>query len=146
MPADKTTVFIEATEWGEILALSGSEYLQGVEYQDGQRGGNDSCGQSTVYCFVQELHDAPQESVAPQGNPEKLGFGDYSEKPNAWELIWTYRRIRGEANRSLATSACRIGVTPANCNKEVTTIRSDIYSSHAKQQQRNLTTGKAAST
>ncbi|MDZ4656117.1 MAG: FAD-dependent oxidoreductase [Bythopirellula sp.] len=92
---EKPIVFIEATEWGEILALSNMEYLQGVEYVDGERGGNDSCGQSTVYCFVQELHAEPQEHPATRGNPDNLGLGDYSEKPDAWNLIWTYRRIRG---------------------------------------------------
>lgn len=92
---DKPIVFIEATEWGELLALSGKHYLQGVEAEEGMRGGNDSCGQSTVFCFVQELHADPQPQSDMLGDPKELGLGDYSEKPNAWEQIWTYRRIRG---------------------------------------------------
>ncbi len=93
---NKPIVFIEATEWGEVLALSGGNYLQGVESQEGERGGNDSCGQSTVYCFVQELHAEPQPPSAVRGKPDQLGYGDYSEKPGPWEQIWTYRRIRGK--------------------------------------------------
>ncbi len=95
-PAENSVVFIEATEWGEILALSNTQYLQGVEYEEGEPSGNDSCGQSTVYCFVQKLHAEPQEQPATRGNPDRLGLGDYSEKPDAWNLIWTYRRLRGD--------------------------------------------------
>jgi len=90
------TVFIDATEWGEVLALSGANYLQGVEDEDGKLTGNDTCGQSTVYCFVQELHH--EDVAAPVGTiaGKHLGFGDYGNREDAWERIWTYRRIRGE--------------------------------------------------
>jgi hypothetical protein len=89
------TVFIEATEWGELLALSGLPYLQGVEKTASGLECDDTCGQATVYCFAQEILSAP---VAAPDRPvvaENLGYGDYLEKPDAWEKIWTYRRIRG---------------------------------------------------
>jgi hypothetical protein len=91
----RSTVFIDATEWGEVLALSGAPYLQGVEPEDGSIESNDCCGQSIVFGFVQRLHaDAVNEpEVAPA--VEGLGFGDYRDREDAWEQIWTYRRLRG---------------------------------------------------
>ncbi len=89
------SVFVDATEWGELLALSGALYLQGVDTTDGGRQGNERCGQSTVFDFVQELHDGPVDDPAPPVNPDDtMGFGDYAERPDAWSLVWTYRRIR----------------------------------------------------
>ena len=48
-------IFIDATEWGELLALSGADYLQGIaEQYDGDTSGigNDTCGQvvCSLYC------------------------------------------------------------------------------------------------
>ena len=54
--ARRSTVFIDATEWGEVLALSGAPYLLGAEPEDGSLESNDRCGQSIVFGFVQRLH------------------------------------------------------------------------------------------
>lgn len=93
---DGSTVFIDATEWGEILALSGADYLQGVEHEDGGLTGDSTNGQATVYCFVQELLEKPTDQSSPEYSVPGLGYGDYHEKENAWERIWTYRRIKGD--------------------------------------------------
>jgi len=91
-----TTVFLDATEWGEVLALSGKPYLQGVEVSDGSLEGDDRCGQAIVYCFAQELHaDAVAEPDRPV-RADRLGFGSYTGRDDAWNKIWTYRRIRGK--------------------------------------------------
>ncbi len=88
------TIFVDATEWGELLVLSKASYLQGVEFVDGGREGNDHCGQATVFGFVERINSAPTDEPAmPQGLSD-LGFGDYTSKPDAWSLIWTYRRIK----------------------------------------------------
>ncbi len=89
------TVFIDATEWGEVLAISGHDYLQGVEDVDGGLVGHDRCCQATVFCFAQELH--ADEVVEPDRpvHADRLGYGAYRDRPDAWEKIWTYRRIRG---------------------------------------------------
>lgn len=93
---DAATVFIDATEWGELLALSGHPYLQGAEEADGSLEGLDTCGQATVFCFAQELH------AGPVGEPDRpvvateLGYGPYRDRPDAWQKIWTYRRLRGK--------------------------------------------------
>lgn len=88
-------VFIEATEWGEVLALSGADYLQGVEIDETKPECLDTTGQSTVYCFVQEIHNTAQPQPEAGKEVKHLGYGDYQEKPKAWDLIWTYRRIGG---------------------------------------------------
>lgn len=96
--AERPTVFIDATEWGEVLALSGRDYLQGIEESDGSlqcASGDDVCGQATVYCFAQQLHaDVVLEPDRPVRSTD-LGYGAYSDKPDAWTKIWTYRRLRG---------------------------------------------------
>jgi len=91
------TVFMDATEWGEVLALSGHPYLQGAEDADGSLEGSDRCGQATVYCFAQEIHAEPVGEPDREVAAEELGYGAYRDKPDAWEKIWTYRRIRGRA-------------------------------------------------
>jgi hypothetical protein len=91
----RSTVFIDATEWGEVLALSGRRYLQGVEDEDGSLEGRDTCGQATVYCFAQQLHAEPVNEPDRPVAATELGYGAYRDKPDAWEKIWTYRRIRG---------------------------------------------------
>lgn len=94
--ADGATVFIDATEWGELLALSGHPYLQGAEQADGSLDGVDTCGQATVYCFAQELHADPVLEPDRAVKATELGYGPYRDKPDAWAKIWTYRRIRGK--------------------------------------------------
>ena len=91
------TIFIEATEWGEVLALSGLPYLQGVETKPDGLECDDTCGQATVYCFAQELHAEPVNEPDRETRAERLGYGSYASRPDAWEKIWTYRRIRGRS-------------------------------------------------
>ena len=93
----KAPVFIEATEWGEILALTDAPYLQGVETADGGLEGNDRCGQATVYCFVEEFLENPADEPKANVPLDKMGFATYEGRPDAWEQVWTYRRIRGKA-------------------------------------------------
>ncbi len=88
-------VFIDATEWGELLALSGAEYLQGVDSTDGALDGDDTIGQATVFGFVQELHDQATVDTAAAAEAPHLGLGSYADRKNAWNQIWTYRRILG---------------------------------------------------
>lgn len=101
--ADRPTVFIDATEWGEVLALSGKEYLQGVEASDGSLAalpGGDTCGQATVFCFAQELHADPVDEPDRPVCATDMGYGAYRDKPDAWTRIWTYRRLRGRGDPS----------------------------------------------
>jgi hypothetical protein len=90
------TVFLDATEWGEVLVLADAPYLQGIELSDGGPQGDDRCGQATVYCFVQAYRDEPEDEPLADVPMDHLGFGPYRDRPDAWERIWTYRRIRGK--------------------------------------------------
>ena len=104
----RSPVFIDATEWGEVLALSGGDYLQGAEETEGSLECRDRCGQATVFCFVEEFRREPASTSEPPAracgverknktspDDHTLGFGAYRDKPDAWKQIWTYRRIRG---------------------------------------------------
>ncbi len=94
----KSIVFIDATEWGGILALSGRSYLQGVELREGELDGNDRCGQSIVFGFAQRLHAAASSDRAPEFQAIGLGLGKYEERGDAWRKIWTYRRLLGNGS------------------------------------------------
>ena len=98
--AGRKTVFIDATEWGEILALSGVPYLQGMEDSDGGLQGKDTCGQATVFCLVEEFLAEPRREAKRATAVEHLGFGEYRDRSDAWQKIWTYRRIRGRGDPS----------------------------------------------
>jgi hypothetical protein len=98
-PDGKARVLIDATEWGEVLALAGGRYLQGVDASDGGLDGDDRCGQSTVFDFVQRIEPTPVAEPPGPAGVERLGFGSYASKPNAWDLIWTYRRLRGKTDK-----------------------------------------------
>lgn len=95
---DRPTVFVDATEWGEVLALSGKDYLQGIEEADGSLAappGGDTCGQAIVHCFAQELHAEPAGEADRPVRAADMGYGPYRDRPDAWGRIWTYRRLRG---------------------------------------------------
>ena len=95
----RSTIFVDATEWGELLALSGFDYLQGVDRVDGGREGNDTCGQSIVVDIVERINaEATPEPAGPDGVPD-LGYGSYAKFPDAWDRIWTYRRLRGHSEK-----------------------------------------------
>ncbi|QDU88803.1 FAD dependent oxidoreductase [Pirellulimonas nuda] len=97
--AQKPAVFVDATEWGELLALSGAPYLQGTEAEEGETASNDRCGQAITYGFVQEMHAAPVAKHPTMPKIDNLGLGAYRDKPDAWERIWTYRRLRGAQDK-----------------------------------------------
>ncbi len=93
--AGRSTVFLDATEWGEVLALAGGAYLQGVDRVDGGREGNEACGQAIAVGIVERIDPAPTAEPAGPADVPGLGFGSYARFPDAWERIWTYRRLRG---------------------------------------------------
>ena len=93
-PGESRFVVIEATEWGEVLALCGARYMVGVDDYDGATTGDDTNGQATVFGVVQEYHAEPQEEAVPDLGVEHLGFGPYARYPDAWNRIWTYRRLK----------------------------------------------------
>ncbi|HEY6563401.1 MAG TPA: FAD-dependent oxidoreductase [Pirellulaceae bacterium] len=102
----KSTVFIDATEWGEILALSDAPFLQGVEQVDGEPTGDDTIGQCTAFTFVQRFAAFPGDELSITTSDDHFGFGMYHDKPDAWSRIWTYRRIRGSRSEPTPGDLC----------------------------------------
>lgn len=94
----KGKVFIDATEWGELLALSDAAYRIGVEQDDLNQPNVENCGQAITFCLVQELLAEPATEVIQHDPVDRLGYGNYDDRPDAWSRIWTYRRIRGNGD------------------------------------------------
>lgn len=88
-------IFIDATEWGEVLALADAPYLQGAEPSEDALAGDDRLGQATVYGFVQRMHDRPIDDHPEIAPVAGLGYGAYHGRDDAWRKIWTYRRLKG---------------------------------------------------
>lgn len=114
-------VVIDATEWGELLVLSGSSYLQGMERNENApvgQGAQETCGQAIVYPMTLRMNESPQPDSALVGGrwtkeiqPKveaykqslvKRGLLDpgkslYSIATNnrsfSFDDVWTYRRI-----------------------------------------------------
>ena len=114
-------VVIDATEWGEILVLSGSSYLQGMERNDAApvgQGSQETCGQAIVYPMTLRMNETPQPDSALAGGrwvreiqPQveaykqslvKRGLLDAgkslysiatSSRSFSFDDVWTYRRI-----------------------------------------------------
>ena len=99
-------VFIDATEWGEVMALADAPLLQGVEVVDGELATHDTCGQSITYCFVQEMHAAAVADHPAIEDVGNMGLGAYAERPDAWQKIWTYRRIKGDGGEASPGELC----------------------------------------
>lgn len=118
-------VVIDATEFGDVLVLSGANFLQGVEVDENSIGNDDKCGQAIVYPFVLEKktgngplnnHDtnseapnldqvqdpSPSNPDIPPGESDLPNF--YSLGKLNWDKIWTYRRIsaKGAQSRELS--------------------------------------------
>jgi hypothetical protein len=95
----KMPVFIDATEFGDVLVLSGSPWLQGTESTDGAiENDNDTCGQAIVYPIAAVLNAEP---VAEGSNPFKVEHPDFynfktTSRTFSWDEIWRYRRLRGK--------------------------------------------------
>lgn len=98
---DRPAVVIDATEWGEVLALSGAVYLQGVESTEGGTASDDRCGQSIVFPFVEKLNAAPtSDRSVPAASAASRAFYDLAKSPSEstatkWDNIFRYRRIKG---------------------------------------------------
>jgi len=93
-------VFMDLTDWGELLPLSGASYLQGIDEQfDGDTSGkgNDTCGQAFTYSFTeiynrQSSNESSNPYVVP--HPEHYSHG-YA---NSWDSTWTYRRLHSSSS------------------------------------------------
>jgi hypothetical protein len=117
---DRPAVFIDATEWGELLALSGAPYVQGVEPTEGALDSDDTCGQATVFPFAEKLGDAPSDEAGlPEATTASRAFYSMSVGANEsaaskWDKIWRYRRIRGTGAQAGAGDVSLQNWNPGN--------------------------------
>lgn len=92
-------VFVDATEWGEVLALSKADYVQGIDKTDGSLDTVDTCGQATVFDLAEKLVGAPtDERGIPEGTAESrasysLSTPSTKTEQQQWETVFRYRRI-----------------------------------------------------
>ena len=89
-------VFIDATEFGDVMVLAGASFLQGVEKSDGSletEPGYDKAGQATVFPFVMSYNKAASSEAL---NPLPVDHPSfYKLNTSSWDQVWRYRRIRG---------------------------------------------------
>lgn len=93
----KTPVFIDATEFGDILVLSNASYLQGIEESEGLAvNSRPKCGQAAVFPLVMEYGLEPNEETTPKYEVEHPEFYNIKafERRFSWWEVWSYRRIR----------------------------------------------------
>lgn len=88
-------LFVDATEWGELLALADAPYLQGAEPSEDSLDAEDRHGQAMVFGFVQRMHAEPVDDHPAIEPVSGLGYGPYRDRDDAWQKIWTYRRLKG---------------------------------------------------
>jgi hypothetical protein len=81
-------IFIDASENGDLLALSSDAYSQGGE--EGVDAADTTCGQATVFPFVMDGKASRTEPVITPDHPEFYSLGKFT-----WDKIWTYRRLKG---------------------------------------------------
>lgn len=98
----KSPIVIEASAFGDVLALSQASYLQGMEARlDKPETGSphEQCGMAMVFPFVMEYSATP---ATEPGNPFGQVNSNYSlttfSTTHTWESVWTYRRIRSKAS------------------------------------------------
>ncbi|KAL3831763.1 hypothetical protein ACJMK2_023470, partial [Sinanodonta woodiana] len=88
----KPPVVIDATEFGDILAVSGAGFRQGVETPVEESNTTDEkCGQRFTIPFYIKVD---QNTSGPE-NVSSVGQGTYSLDGKSWGVVWSYRRSKG---------------------------------------------------
>eukprot|EP00731_Ephydatia_muelleri_P014007 Em0007g1317a len=89
----QASVFVDATELGDLLAVSGASFAQGWETPDEfSTETTDTCGQAMTYTVFMRWESAK----VPQENFPTPAYNNYSMQGSSWDRIWTYRRSLAE--------------------------------------------------
>lgn len=109
----RVPIVADTTEFGDILALSGASFLQGVETAEGSLTTNDDeCGQAFVFPFAIGYAAQPvAESGAPDTVSDHPAF-DFSRF--SWEYVWRYRRLKGQVAEPLPGDITSQNWNPGN--------------------------------
>ena len=106
---DVRSIYIEATELGDVLSTAGLPWLQGVETPLENSSAVDAgCGQAATLTFYATLlpegqpapPPSPEHPALPAGNDAGLPFSTMSRA--GFEHTWTWRRSYCAGNTSLA--------------------------------------------
>ena len=97
----KFNIFIDASEFGDVLVLSGASYTQGIEKSKNEiRNTYDTCGQATVFPFLQTRDGGAAEETFPL--PAKsAAFYNFKSNGKSYtsDRIWDYRQVASGPRR-----------------------------------------------
>lgn len=88
----KNPIVIDATEWGELLALSNASYDIGIE-------GNERCGQAIISPLALQLTSTPWTptqdflDALKDVTPEMKALYSHRGGGGSWDTNWRYRRM-----------------------------------------------------
>ena len=89
-------IVIEASEFTDVMVLSGAEYMQGNQLFDGTKATlNEQCGQGITYPFNMKYHSSPKTENGPQLGTFPRTSGAFNSSPYGWDGVWRYRRLNG---------------------------------------------------
>ena len=89
-------IVIDASEFGDVMVLSGSEYMQGSQLFDGSKASlNDQCGQGITHAFNMKYHATAQTENGPALGTFPRTNGVFNSSPYGWDGVWRYRRLSG---------------------------------------------------
>jgi FAD dependent oxidoreductase len=89
-------IVIDASEFGDVMVLSGSEYMQGSQVFDGSKKSlNDQCGQGITHAFNMKYNATPMAENAPALGTFPRTTGVFNSAPYGWDGVWRYRRLDG---------------------------------------------------
>jgi FAD dependent oxidoreductase len=94
--AGSIPVVIEASEFGDVMVLSGAEYMQGSQLFDGSKASlSDQCGQGITHTFNMKYHATAQTENGPALGTFPRTSGVFNSSPYGWDGVWRYRRLMG---------------------------------------------------
>ena len=96
--SDRPVTFIDATEFGDVLALAEAPHLTGFEKMEGLgQPGNSQCGMAMVFPFAAKIHGQSVQQKVPKSKWDTTRFSLNKVRSNKWnnsfEQAWNYRRI-----------------------------------------------------
>jgi hypothetical protein len=121
----KTPTVVDATEWGEVMVLSGASYMQGVEASEAApESTNATCGQAIVYPLAisyekQDMAVPEWVEKMPVPYPQHYSINDESGSRFNWLDVWTYRRIAYKASPKPGASQPPVRGVPAPAEGDI---------------------------
>jgi FAD dependent oxidoreductase len=94
--AGKLPIVVEASEFSDVMVLSGAEYLQGAQTFDGSTvTSKEQCGQGITHTFNMKSYTSAQAENAPDKATIPRTTGVFNSAPYGYDGVWRYRRLLG---------------------------------------------------